>query len=332
MSLTIDNYDVIRLDRAWKEPTKPTVEKGGGVAAFIKSEISYSTTNLSDHNISCQYIEILWISINLPNQKKKVLGIVYRPPKAKVQPFIEILIKSTTEIMSINDNEIFIVGDFNINYAATTNKDRKLLKEFEAMTGLKQIIDQPTRYARNNTTIDLIFTNSEHISNHGTLNLNISDHEIIYISRKKKKEQFNLIKTIGRSYLSYNRELFQSQLINANWDAFQHISDVNLYWTNLENIIRETIDKMCPLRKMNIKDRGDPWMTNELIRKIRDKDYLRKIAKRSGDEQDWRLAKQARNEVKHALNKAKSDFIKGSITTHAKDNKKNLETNKSSST
>ena len=40
--LTIDNYDVIRLDRAWKEPTKPTVNKGGGVAAYIKSEISYS--------------------------------------------------------------------------------------------------------------------------------------------------------------------------------------------------------------------------------------------------------------------------------------------------
>ena len=113
----------------------------------------------------------------------------------------------------------------------------------------------------------VIFTNSEHISNYGILNLNISGHEIIYITRKKKKEQFNLIKTIGRSYLSYNRELFQSQLINANWDAFQHISDVNLYWTNLENKIRETIDKMCPLRKMNIKDRGDPWMTNELIRK-----------------------------------------------------------------
>ena len=225
--------------------------------------------------------------------------------------------------MSNNDNGIFIIGDFNINYAATTNKDRKLLKEFETMTGLKQIIDQPPRYARNNTTIDLIFTNSEHISNRGTLNLNISDHEIIYITRKKKKEQFNLIKTIGRSYLSYNSELFQSQLINANWDAFQHVSDVNLYWTNLENKRRETIDKMCPLRKMNIKDRGDPWMTNELIEKIRDKDHLRKIAKRSGDEHDWRHAKQAQNEVKHALNKAKSDFINGSITTYAKDNNKN---------
>ena len=72
--LTIDNYDVIRLDRAWKEPTKPTVKKGGGVAAYIKSEISYSTTNLSNHNISCHYIEILWITINLPNQKKESTG------------------------------------------------------------------------------------------------------------------------------------------------------------------------------------------------------------------------------------------------------------------
>ena len=85
-----------------------------------------------------------------------------------------------------------------------------------------------------------------------------------------------MIKTRGRSYLNYNKELFQSQITNATLNAFQDITDVNLFWTKLEMIIRNTVDKMCPLKEITIKDRGDPWLSHELIEMIRDKDLLRK--------------------------------------------------------
>ena len=87
-------------------------------------------------------------------------------------------------------------------------------------------------------------------------------------------------------------------------------------------IIRNTIDKMCPLKEITIKDRGDPWLSHELIEMIRDKDLLRKAAKRSRDEEDWRLAKLARNEVKYALSNAKAEYIKDSLMRYTKDSKK----------
>ena len=146
-----------------------------------------------------------------------------------MEPFIELLTKTAAELMCGNNKEVFIIGDFNINYAANGNKERTLLKDFEALTGLRQVIDQITRFSRTNSTIDLLFTNSEHISNFGTLDLNLSDHEAIFTTSKKKKEQFNIKSTT---------ELFQTQIINANWDAFQDTLDVNVYWGNLERIER----------------------------------------------------------------------------------------------
>ena len=155
-----------------------------------------------------------------------------------MEPFIELLTKTAAELMCGNNKEVFIIGDFNINYAAKGNKERTLLKDFEALTSLRQVIDQITRFSRTNSTIDLLFTNSEHISNFGTLDLNLSDHEAIFMTRKKKKEHFNIKSTTGRSYLNYNKELFQTQIINSNWDAFQDTLDVNVYWENLERIER----------------------------------------------------------------------------------------------
>ena len=105
---------------------------------------------------------------------------------------------------------MFILGDFNINYATKGGQSRKQLKEFEALTNLNQLIQVPTRYSTNNSIIDLIFTNSSNIMNCGTLDLNLGDHEAIFVTRKKSKDKFNIVESVGRSYLNYNKELFNS--------------------------------------------------------------------------------------------------------------------------
>ena len=74
------------------------------------------------------------------------IGIIYRLPQGNVTVFVEELIKIVTEINADNKSEIYIVRDFNINYLKKTLCDTKKLKSFEHMTGLKQIIKEPTRY------------------------------------------------------------------------------------------------------------------------------------------------------------------------------------------
>ena len=210
------------------------------------------------------------------------------------------------------------MGDFNVNYADSRNPARKNLTDFEALTGLKQLITQTTRFARSNSTIDLIYSNSDNVINSGTLHINVSDHEVIFVSRKKAREKFNIIKSYARSYVNYSKNEFQEQIRNLNWDILSHSTDVNEFWGIIEDNIRNTIENMCPLKRMKIKDKGDPWVTSEIIELIQDKDRLRIRAKRSESQADWNEAKAARNFTKQVIRGAKAKFISNSLDTHDK--------------
>ena len=118
-----------------------------------------------------------------------------------------------------------------------------------------QKITTPTRQAKNNraSLIDHIYTNSQCISHHGNVTLNISDHDLVYIIRKKRKPDNVKMTFQGRSYRHYDREVFQERLGDRNWDAFYRSSDVDQAWHLLLDGIRSEIDIMCPLKDIKIK-------------------------------------------------------------------------------
>ena len=97
--------------------------------------------------------------------------------------------------------------------------------------GMKQKNWETTRYSSQiNTCIDLIFTNCDYISNSGTLDLNISDHQAIFVTKKKQAVKNNKIKFKGRSYRNYSREYLQEILKNEDWSDLENIENPNLAW------------------------------------------------------------------------------------------------------
>ena len=218
--------------------------------------------------------------------------------------------------------EIYLLGDFNINYKATNNPETKKLKWFEQRSGLKQLITDITRFSKNNSCIDLIFSNSLFISDQGTLDVNLSDHEMIYITRKHIKKVKTPSSFQGRSYTNYNEDLFIQQLNELNWHEFYECDDPNSAWEILENNISSVINIMCPIQTFYIKSLKDPWISQEILEAIKDKDRLLSKAKRSDEQNDWITARRRRNEVKQIVKNAKSDFIKENLTQYENDSKK----------
>ena len=52
-----------------------------------------------------------------------------------------------------------------------------------------------------------------------------------------------------------------------------------------------------------------PWITDELLEVLYEKDKLLKKAKRTNNEDDWETAKAARNEANIMMRYSKSNFI-----------------------
>ena len=94
----------------------------------------------------------------------------------------------------------------------------KWYKEFCSMYGLSQLIDCPTRITSNTSTlIDHILTNTqENISQSGVINTAISDHSLIYCTRKVPKAKCKRHKEI--TFLSLKN--YSPDVYKGTWGEF----------------------------------------------------------------------------------------------------------------
>ena len=63
------------------------------------------------------------------------------------------------------------------------------------------------------STIDLIYTNSEYVSESGCIDIMISDHLAMYVTHKKVNPPATKIQFEGRSYDNNNTEDFRYELL-----------------------------------------------------------------------------------------------------------------------
>ena len=171
---------------------------GGDVGIFLKHKIKFKRRyDLENH------LESLWIKICLKNSKSVLIVCCYRPPeewKYLINSFSEVFDQQLTIVVKTN-KEIIILGNCNIDYNKTDNRDFKsLLSIFE----LKQVITKPTRTTETSCTlIDLIITNRPgNITNKDVFANLIADHDMIVCSRKINNICYNS-KTKCRNYTNF---------------------------------------------------------------------------------------------------------------------------------
>ena len=251
-------------------------------------------------------MECVWIEITRPNAKNIVIGTIYRPPSGNVSSFCDKLIEITNDVNIHNNKHIILICDFNINYMDKTSDDMKQLHQFELFTNFKQLIDQPTRLGN---ILDLIYTNSTDISQQGVHDIGISDHELIYCCIKKEKTRYNRVEYIGRSYKNYDPNIVTNYLQDYDCSTYFHILDPNECWIYVYNVISDKLNELCPIKKKYVRDRNEPWLTNDIIDLIYTKNSAWKRAKKTNDPDDIKEAKILRNRVKDVIRGAKASFV-----------------------
>ena len=98
LEIETDGYNILRFDRN---------KHGGGVACYVRNDLSFTKRNHFPHDIETIFIEIF-----LPKTKPMAVGIVYRSPSQA--SFQETMNKNFYKLDTIN-KETYILGDFNIN-------------------------------------------------------------------------------------------------------------------------------------------------------------------------------------------------------------------------
>ena len=320
--LKVDGYEMSRLNRGWSQPDTNTIKKGGGLCLYIRDTLQWNDTKFSFLNLNKSHLEIQWIEIENVHSRNFIIANAYRPPGGNVGDFRDSL-EAAMNSLDLTKYDVFIMGDLNLDYFDNKIAGVKDLKLLLKQFGFIQHIVKPTRYSTNkDSCLDLICSNSNSIAHANVCDVNISDHELVIITRKHIKVKDKKTSFIGRSYKNYNKERFVNQLRNLNWNFIHDDTDPVLLWENLISQIKKLIDQTCPLKRFKVRVTNKPWITNEIIEQIKDKDRALKKAKRTNNPDDWIRARRLRNDCLRTVRNAKSTFIQAELNTHFDDPKK----------
>ena len=177
------------------------------------------------------------------------VGIFYRPPDES--KFIETITEDFYKLNAEN-NDLFILGDMNINLRNSTCPLVKKYQEFISTFGLKQLIQQPTRITSSSSSlIDHVLTNAnDKISQSGILDIGLSDHQLIFCTRKLTKSKTGLPKYINfRSMKKYTKLLFKEKLEDINFPNYENFQDAGLAYSDFTNKLTSIINNIAPLKK-----------------------------------------------------------------------------------
>ena len=278
-----NDFTLVRNDRNWADEGKAYTKKGGGVALFIRNTLNFSDVEFKHLNNSNKDMESQWVSVKQPNSRTILIGNIYRPPQGNIETFTQVL-EDILAGMDLSKIEIFIMGDFNIDILDKKNPSTKKLLELIKTFGLRQLIKKPTRYSKEkDSLIDMIITNSDFISNSGVCDVNLSDHQMVIVTRKKARVKKLKCNFIGRSYRNYNKQVFQDLIRDADWNSFTLQQTVSGKWIEMLKIIQVAIDSLCPTKKFKIKQVKEEWITPQLLELIKDKDHAIRKAKKKKD-------------------------------------------------
>ena len=261
----IHNYNTFRCDRN---------RHGGWVVCYIRNDLSFDVKPFFQPEIENVFFEIL-----LPNTKPIVVGIIYRPPSQS--EFLEI-INTHFSKLDTNNNEIYILGDFNINLylnnsyiflknnllqSQSITSDIKKYYEFCTMFGLKQLIEVPTRVTCSSSTIidHILASFPNRVSQQGVIDVGLSDHQIIYCTRKISRIKRGTHKEIRcRSLKNYSADIYEEALGRVDFPNYNNFENINDAYSNFIQKVMGVIDLVAPIKSRRIKQNSQEWFDSEV--------------------------------------------------------------------
>ena len=300
----IPGFELIRKDR------RVNGRKGGGVCIYLRTNLNYRIRDdLINDDLECLIVEI-----SKPRSSVFLVGTWYRPPNSPPERFNEF--ENVIDKIDAESKELYILGDVNCNLLpeASAHISSHLTDIFD-IYGLSQLITEPTRVTPvSKTLIDLCITNSpEKVSNSGVIHLGISDHSLVFMTRKVHHDRFCPRTIEMRQFKHFQKNKFLSDLDQMPWANVDLCSDPNDMWHEWKQMFVSCMDKHAPRKLKRISKKRTPWITKGLLNKMHRRDLIKKKAISSNDHDMWEQFKCARNQANNAIKQAKKRYFSDNL-------------------
>ena len=291
----IPNYRFLRRDRRGR---------GGGVGVFIKSAYFFEPIDLNI-NINPQ-LEHLIFKMKLRNKIYAFL-VFYKPPMLNFNNIKDDFDSIFSSIYPTVD-EIFCMGDFNINLLNVSNP----LTTFFENYNLVQVINEPTRISSTACTlIDAIFvTNSDIVLKSGVISAdNISDHKAVFCDVNLSKAP-TISKIIRyRCFRNFNYVEFLSAMYTLPWNNLLREQNIDTKIEIFNNFLLILFNTYAPIKESRITKQRAPWLTSNIKLFMKQRDAALHKFKKTKLYEDWLEYKYLRNFTLAQVRKEKKTYL-----------------------
>ncbi len=160
------------------------------------------------------------------------------------------------------------MGDLNCDLISefTNDSNTNELKFVTNMYQYKQLIQEPTRVTRNTKSlIDNFFTNKpENIILAGVSKIAISDHYLIYGVRKFSSLKANTRIIEFRDFKNLNERAFLDDIRSIGTLNLHQYASANEMWLVWKENFTKICDKHAPIKRRKIRNKSNPWITEQL--------------------------------------------------------------------
>ena len=185
------------------------------------------------------------------------------------------------------------------------------------MFGLKQLIEVPTRVTCSSSTIidHILASFPNRISQQGVIDVGLSDHQIVYCTRKISRIKRDTHKQIRCSSLkNYSAVIYEEALGKIDFPNCHNFDNIDDTYSNFIHKVMGVIDQVAPIKLRRIKQNSQEWFDSEVAEKISDRDKLFKKFKKSKLHIAKEIYKIARYEVQKLISYKKKSFFENKLS------------------
>lgn len=281
----------------------------GGVTIFVNNRMKAVEIKSKSENYKTW---ILMIKMKCENECWNIID-VYRSDKMSVSEFNASLSEFIESNLNFNEN-VCIVGDFNIDYNINSGDKRKFEVDILNKFGLMQLVKDSTRNTRSTSTL-IDYVLSDYVSNIKVeikKNWIISDHETIKIELpiNKKKNESQSIK-----YVKYDKVKFLAELRKRNFVGILETNNTINMSMQFKMCIELSVSSL--IKSFKTKSYYVEWFNDELSELKQNKIRLYKLNAYLGTSESWEKYRKVRNKYKNKCVEVKNSYIEKKIEEKA---------------
>jgi len=305
----LKNYEVLNVNRSEK--------RGGGVAVYIRHGLEYKLLTTSEGESGKPEYVICEIS----NCGTKILfACIYRPPHIG---YMDMFLNDIHGYLSQYKYTI-ICGDVNGRFN-TEEYETKIIENILYQCDLKRVPFGPTYHTTKcSSNLDIIASNCQDVMiDYGQTEASaFSAHDLIYAVYDLSTPIFQPKVITYRDFKNVNTVEIINYANKLPWENIYVEGDINRKVELFNSYMMLVYDICVPIKTIKIKNKREPWLTEDICKMIKKRNRLRKRWLSSHDPEIYEQFRVTRNKVKQRIRNAKVQHYNKLF--NACDNPKNM--------